>query len=171
MEIWKDISKIEGMEEYIDYQISSYGRVKSLKRSREIILKPRNIHGYLAINLYANGKRKTFKIHRLVAFAFIFNDNPQEKTDINHKDENKTNNKVSNLEWCTKAYNNSYGTRTERTSKKVYCLELNRIFNSIREIERQLGLYHSNISNCCNHRENYKTCGGYHFEFINIIEL
>ena len=165
MEIWKDISEIEGMEEYTDYQISSYGRVKSLKRGRETILKPRATRNdYLRVQLSVNGIAKDFYIHRLVAFAFIQNDNPIEKTDINHIDENKANNKIDNLEWCTKEYNNKYGTKIERISKKVYCVELDRIFSSTQEVKRLLGLNQGNVSACC--RGELKTSGGYHWQYI-----
>ena len=88
---------------YSDYQISNYGRVKSLKFNKEKILKlPVTKKGYLQIRLYKNGKRKLnhsyrFYIHRLVANAFIFN--PDNKPEINHKDGNKMNNYIDNLEW------------------------------------------------------------------------
>ena len=110
MEIWKDIT---GYEEL--YQISNYGRVRSLDRydsmgrfKEGIMLKTYdNGNGYKKITLYKNGLCKTFSVHRLVAIAFIPNDNnlPQ----INHKDENPSNNHVDNLEWCTNEYNSNYG--------------------------------------------------------------
>lgn len=80
------------------------------------MLKPgKNTGGYLQIKLCKNGKRKIFTIHRLVAETFI--PNPDNLLCINHKDENKENNRVENLEWCTYEYNNNYGTIKQRISK------------------------------------------------------
>lgn len=127
-EIWKDIKGYEG-----HYQVSNLGRVKSLARIvvtyhgkkqpiNERILKIK-IHkqGYLEVNLHSKGKYKTYKVHRLVAIAFI--PNPYGLLEINHKDENKSNNMVDNLEWCTSSYNANYGTRNKRSalskSKKI----------------------------------------------------
>ena len=115
MEIWKDIKDYQGL-----YMVSNYGRVKSLKDNhgnyREKILRLRtDKHGYKKVSLYKNGKPKTYKVHRLVASAFIENLNNYPY--INHRDENSSNNHVSNLEWCTHEYNINYGTRNERASK------------------------------------------------------
>ena len=105
-EIWKPIEGYEGL-----YEISSYGRVKSLRRN--IILIPKKeLTGYLRCNLYLNKNMKTVSIHRLVAQAFI--PNPDNLPQVNHKDEDKSNNRVDNLEWCTVKYNNDYGTRKEK---------------------------------------------------------
>lgn len=111
-EIWKDIKGYEGK-----YQVSNLGRIKVLnyKRSgQEHIMATKNNKGYCEIRLAKDGKRKDFIVHRLVAQAFI--PNPNNLPQVNHIDENKTNNCVNNLEWCTQAYNNSYGTRLERVS-------------------------------------------------------
>ena len=111
MEEFKDIKGYEGL-----YQVSSLGRVKSLgnnKTKKEKILKLiEHSQGYLIVNLYKEGKRKTIKIHRLVAEAFI--DNPNNYPIINHKDENPSNNNVENLEWCNHKYNVNYGTCQHR---------------------------------------------------------
>ena len=110
MEIWKDI---EGYEGY--YQVSNMGSVQSLNRTctnknnkimtfKGKILKPQNDRcGYLCVLLSLNGIKRNFKIHRLVAQAFI--DNSNNKPCVNHKDGNKTNNMVYNLEWCTQQEN------------------------------------------------------------------
>lgn len=116
-EIWKDIRGYEGT-----YQISNCGRVKSLcrrRRKEDKILKALlNSRDYLQVNLYKNGKMFRYLIHRLVAEAFI--PNPNKLPCINHKDENKQNNYVNNLEWCTYQYNNNYGTRPDRVSQNNY---------------------------------------------------
>ena len=112
-EIWKEIKGYEGR-----YQISSLGRVKSLnynKTGKEDILSPGNIRGYLHVRLSKEGKSKPFQVHRLVALHFI--PNPNNYPEVNHKDENKQNNTVDNLEWCDRKYNCNYGTRTQRSSE------------------------------------------------------
>ena len=112
MEEFRDIKGYEGK-----YQISNFGRVKSLKDShggyRERILNPiEHSQGYLTVILYKNGKIKNYKIHRLVAEVFI--PNPNNYPCVNHKDENPSNNCVDNLEWCNHKYNINYGTCQHR---------------------------------------------------------
>lgn len=110
-EIWKDVLGYEGL-----YQVSNLGQVKSFCGSakfgkpKELILKPYLINsGYHVVTFYSeNRKKHKFQVHRLVAETFI--DNPDNLPCVNHKDENKLNNSVSNLEWCTYQYNNNYGT-------------------------------------------------------------
>lgn len=102
--MWKDIENYEGL-----YQVNELGEVKSKGR----ILKPRpNGVGYFQVALYKNGIRKDFYVHRLVAKAFI--PNPDNLPEVNHKDENKSNNTVENLEWCSAEYNINYGSHNER---------------------------------------------------------
>ena len=108
-EIWKPIKGYEGL-----YEVSNFGRIKSLKRN--IILKSyKDGRGYLCVRLYKYNSSIQYKVHRLVAEVFI--DNPNNYKEVNHKDENKTNNRVENLEWCDRKYNCNYGTRNERMSK------------------------------------------------------
>jgi hypothetical protein len=95
-ETWKNIT------DYPNYNISNYGNVKNIITNK--LLKSSEMGGYKSISLTQNGKRNSFKIHRLVAMAFI--DNPDNKSDVNHKDKNKGNNTVSNLEWMTRKENN-----------------------------------------------------------------
>ena len=130
-------------------------------------MKPRkNTHGYLYVNLHKDGRHKTITVHRLVATAFI--SNPSNLETINHKDEDKTNNTISNLEWMSKKDNINYGTRNKRVaealSKQVKMFdkktgELLETFPSTREAERITGIYHSHISKCCNGK--LKSAGGY----------
>lgn len=126
-EIWKDIEGYEGL-----YQVSNLGRVKSLDRKeyfyrgdtpverirKGCILSPSSSCGYLHVNLHDGKKRKMKLIHRLVAQAFI--PNPDILPEVNHKNELKTDNSVSNLEWCTAKYNSNYGTRTIRSTVSRY---------------------------------------------------
>lgn len=120
-ELWKPIEGYEGL-----YEISTWGRVRSLARTvvtcggrtwkkKDKILKPvNNGHGYLVITLSKDMTLKTVLIHRLVALAFI--PNPCGYPMINHRDEDKKNNRVENLEWCDAAYNVNYGTANARRS-------------------------------------------------------
>jgi hypothetical protein len=166
MEEWKPIVCYEEK-----YQISNYGQVKSLNyrgSGKDKILKlQKDTYGYNKVILYKNGKAKTRTVHRLVAEAFV--PNPNNLPQINHKDEDKSNNCVDNLEWCSAKYNNSYGSRKERVSmlqgKKVRCVELDKVFGSFTEAARELGLEGINISRCCRNIKGYKTAGGYHWEF------
>jgi len=110
-EVWKDIAGWEG-----SYQVSTYGRVKSLKYGKERILKhSKNSSGYLTVSLYIEGKTFSKVVHRLVAIAFI--NNPDNKCDVNHIDEDKTNNNIKNLNWMTAKENSNYGTARERHAK------------------------------------------------------
>ena len=160
-EVWKDVVGYEGY-----YQISNLGRVKSLQTMkyshkekcaiavmRERILKPYpNTKKYLLVDLKKDRKRNTQKVHRLVAKAFIPNENnyPQ----VNHKDENKQNNNVDNLEWCTNQYNSTYGTAKQRMAekmkKKVVQVsasgEVVKRWNSIKEATKDLGVSKNRIS-------------------------
>lgn len=109
-EIWKVAPGYER-----DYEVSNRGRIRSHRRGRVKILKPivERWNGYLAVTLYdTDGKAHKEKIHRLVALAFV--PNPHNYPVTNHKDENKQNNYETNLEWCTVAYNTSYGTSRQR---------------------------------------------------------
>lgn len=160
-EIWKAIAGYE------DYKISSLGRVKSLgnnKLRKEKILKPqKDGDGYLFVHLWRNGKGKMFKIHRLVASAFI--PNPLGFNEINHKDEDKINNCVENLEWASRWYNMHYGTIQERISKVVEASRFSDFreicfrFASTQEAGRN-GYGYSAVAACCRgcystHRGNF----------------
>ena len=131
-EEWRDILNYEGL-----YQVSNLGRVKSLPKKsgnrtlEESILSQSIDKGYARVSLHKDKVIKNFLVHRLVAYAFL--DNPNECTQVNHKDENKLNNNVNNLEWCNAEYNMNYGTRTLRSSKPVYCVTTNKFFNKMIE--------------------------------------
>lgn len=113
IEIWKDIPGYEGK-----YQVSNTGEIRSLKFGKIKILKQYTDKcGYNVLTLSENGKRKNHFVHRLVAMTFI--PNPNNLPQVNHKDENKANNCVDNLEWCSRKYNMNYGTRNERASERM----------------------------------------------------
>lgn len=153
--------KIDGFEKY---EVSNLGKVRNMKSGR--VLKP-SLHknGYLRYFLCENNKRKHLYLHRIIATAFI--DNPEEKPQVNHIDENKLNNDLSNLEWCTVRENLIHGTRTKRAAekcfKKVIQLDLNdnvlNEFESMRQAEQKTGVLVKNISSCCNGKR--KSAGGY----------
>ena len=172
-EEWRDVADYEGR-----YQVSSEGRVKSLERKgrkSERILKPGvRSKGYLFVVLCAGGKSRMFSVHRLVCTAF--HDNPENKLDVNHINENKTDNRACNLEWCTRRENVNHGSRNERAangiakalSKQVgqYTLdgELVKTWVSTMEAERQTGFSRSNISQVA--RGKHKQAYGYIWKYI-----
>jgi NUMOD4 motif/HNH endonuclease len=173
-ETWKDIEDYEGL-----YMVSNFGRVKSLDREvirsdgmkRKVlgkIMKPQKDNmGYLRIRLYENSKGKSFSIHRLVAMAFLSND--ENKNIVNHKDGIKTNNFAENLEWCTHKENARHAWETglsscnenqrnsliERNSKKVYQIDINSgkivgEFKSATDASIYANCSSTLIINCCN---------------------
>ena len=123
MEEWRLVVGYEGL-----YEVSNTGQVRSLDKydTKGRFLRGKTLkllecsNGYLLIGLSKNGIRKVYLVHRLVAEAFI------ERSDglyeVNHKDENKKNNSVDNLEWCSKKYNNNYGTKIERQKQTMFNL-------------------------------------------------
>lgn len=153
-EIWKDIKGFEGK-----YQVSNCGRVKGLDFGHHgyerVMSDFECIGGYLYIRLFKDGKGKRYRVHRLVAEAFI--PNPDNLPQVNHRDECKTNNIVTNLEWCDAGYNSRYGTRTERMAKaqskpvSQYTKDgvLVGSYQSTREAERMTGCDRSHIIGCC----------------------
>ena len=147
MEEWRDIKGYEGK-----YKISSHGKVKSLKHKDEKLLKPSyDKDGYKQVILCNNGKGKKWFIHRLVAIHFL--PNPNNLPQVNHKDEDKANNVVENLEWCTCKYNINYGTAKNKKAKsqgrQVLCITTGEIFYSIRKAGRYYSISKSHISECC----------------------
>ena len=162
-EYWKPVVGYEGLD-----MVSNWGRVKSMNYNhsgKERIMKQKIQGGYYSVNLSKNGIIKTYLVHRLVAEAFI--PNPNNYKEVNHKDECKANNVVTNLEWCDRGYNNNYGTRTEKCSKKVYQYTLDGKFvkewKSTAECGRN-GFNQSHVAACC--RGELKTHKGYIWKYF-----
>ncbi|MFT8759634.1 MAG: NUMOD4 domain-containing protein [Oenococcus oeni] len=153
MEIWKDIKNYEEL-----YQVSNRGQIRSYKNGLRKIQLRRD--GYVQLLLYKKGISKMFKVHRLVAQAFI--SNPDNLPEINHKDEDKTNNCVDNLEWCDRSYNNTYNSLNKRRASSapkaiVAIINGKRInFPSSSAAARKLGISTSGIHDCL--RGNKKKC-------------
>ena len=169
-EIWKDIKDYEGL-----YQVSNLGRVRSVKRDKVMSLLTRQ-HGYKSVQLHGNGgnKRgfKTFSVHRLVAEAFV--PNPDGKLEVNHINEDKTDNRAENLEWMSHKENSNHASRPERignahrnntrTSRPVEQLTLDgqhiATYPSISEAERQTrvprGCIHATCNGVCHQSKGYK---------------
>lgn len=184
MEIWKDIEGYEWL-----YQVSNLGRVKSLDRyvrnrngmtmKKGRIMKPFiRKDGYMHVNLIKDGMKLCY-IHRLVAVSFI--PNPLGLAEVNHKDENKANNTVDNLEWVSRLTNARYGTRNQRSSEKrretspcmkpVLQFTIDGAFvarhDSATKAARAVGVYqrcgYAGISLCCNGKQ--KKAYGYRWEW------
>lgn len=161
-EIWKEIPDYEGL-----YWASNLGKIKSKRK----VLKPVNGE-YLKVGLSKNGIQKTFYLHRLVAETFLGKSNLY----VNHKDENKHNNHIDNLEWVTFKENMNYGTKQDRESKvktkyNVYQYDRNnklikKWFN-LREIAMNTKYKKSNIQYCC--LGKYKYAYGYKWEYVPVL--
>lgn len=166
-EVWKDVSGFEGY-----YQVSNLGRVRSLDRKvwsekrgifhfqKGRVLKPVNIHGYWRVLLSKDGKPAKAIVHRLVAGAFL--PNPENLEYVNHKDENKSNNRLENLEWCTPKYNVYYGensTTRPVIATNIYTGEQTK-YTSMMDAARVGGFNPSHISKVCRgklktHKQHY----------------
>lgn len=162
MEIWKDIPNYDGL-----YKVSNLGNVISYKNGKPKKIKPiKQTTGYMHVSLYYHGKKTVWGLHRLVATLFL--ENPNNYPCINHKDENRANNCVDNLEWCNYQYNNTYNNRHKKNSYKtalklghpiqVCDLKGNIIntFNSVNEAVKQLNLSNTSVIRHAKNQTPYK---------------
>lgn len=161
-EVWKDAVGFDNLE------VSNLGRVRN-KKSKELKSQRISKNGYCILTIKQGGKQYTTYAHRMVALAFL----PREdgKDVVNHKDENKTNNNVSNLEWCTYSYNALYNGASKRAGdkmrgkhpscKKVRCVETGEVFSSVRDAARKYGIT-MGISYCLCGKQ--KHAAGYRWE-------
>lgn len=150
--MWKDIEGYEGL-----YAVNEKGEVWSYYK-QGLKAQRLNQSGYLIVQLYKNNKSTFYTVHRLVANAFL--PNPNNFPVINHKDENKMNNNVENLEWCSVEYNVRY-----TCNKLVRCIETGQIFNSLKEAAASVNRKSSTM---CSHLKGYtQHCGGYHWQYVD----
>lgn len=185
-EVWKDIKGYEGL-----YQISDYGRVKSLERVQsrrtrwgsivnvliesKILATAHNNKGYCTVSLCRNNTHKTTLTHRLVAIHFLENNN--DYPEVDHNDENKNNNRVTNLVWCDRLYNNTRGVQSKEGRRKSSKFRMKPVsqfsldgmllnsFDGIRLAEEKTGVSNQNICKCCQHKAS--TAGGYIWRYKN----
>ena len=149
-----------------NYLIFDDGRVWSL--AKHVFLKQRiTWGGYYTVGLKNKEQSASRFVHRLLAEAFI--PNPNNYKVVNHKNENKLNNSLDNLEWCNAKYNTNYGTGIERRSisqgKKVRCIETGIIYNTLAEAERATGIPHSSIGLVC--RGKFSQTHNTHWEYVD----
>ena len=188
-EIWKPIDGYEGY-----YEVSSTGLLRSVDHSvvravngglrvstvRGRFIKARiGKNGYKIVTLSREGIRKHFTLHRIVAIAFV--PNPYNYNCVNHKDENKLNNKPDNLEWCTHRYNDNYGTKPKKISqshlrnpprfREVSQFSENgafiKTFHSAASAARKTGVDSSWIIACCRGTKHAKTAGGFKWKYAD----
>lgn len=170
-EVWKDIPGFEGA-----YQVSNLGRIKSFMAKHvkgkpdEYILKlPLANNGYYQVYLYNGKTKRKLLVHRIVAMAFI--ENPNNLPQVNHKDENRLNNCVDNLEWCDNVYNNRYGTKNSRFAEKCsFPIEQMTTagkviarYKSAKIAEALLGITHSQIATAC---RNGTVCHDFRWRYV-----
>lgn len=176
-EIWKQV------DGYSNYYVSNKGNVASvylqaIKRNSKDkgfvvkMIKPSIVAGYYCVSLSNNEGAKLFKIHRLVAKAFVKNKRGLEQ--VNHKDENKLNNNADNLEWCDSRYNNNYGNRMKKVKVKlsmpVGCYDKNgnkiKEYKSLQSVKAD-GFNPSKVCAVCKHKYGRNTHKGYIWNYIN----
>lgn len=160
-----------------NYIVSDTGRCR--RKGSENDHSTRMKKGYLVTDLYEHGKRKTERVHRLVAEAFV--PNPDGKPEVNHKDGNRLNNRADNLEWCTKkenchhAWNNGLAKPSRsmlgrknpnggRKGKPFKIIETGEVFDTLKDCEEAIGGNNRHINDCLRGRQ--RSHRGYHFEYL-----
>lgn len=164
MEIWKDVAGYEGL-----YQVSNFGRVKNIITNlfmKQSVSK----NGYLLVNLSKDGKQKVHTVHRLVIIAHI--GKIKDKPFVNHKNGDKRDNRLKNLEWCTKSENAKHSLYELKNhhgavfAKPVRCVETGKIFPSSVVAAKGNSTLARYIRASAAHRKYYETADGYHWEWV-----
>lgn len=164
-EEWRDVAGFENR-----YQVSNFGRVRSLRNNKRIIKEKISTGGYCSVHLRdAAHNLSVYKsVHRLVAEAFIYK--ADGASEVNHVDGDKTNNHASNLEWCTHSENmkhRSYVLNYKPCNcKKVRCIETGELYESTSSAGRDKCINHMHIAGCCRRDYGRHTAGGYHWEYV-----
>ena len=161
---WKPIPGYEDL-----YEVSNDGNVRSINpryKNKSILKQSIGSKGYKIVTLCRKGQQKTINVHRIVAEVFL--PNPHNLPCVNHKNENKEDNRVSNLEWCSYYYNNTYGQRLTKSAlkigKPVICIETNKTYPSAYAAEKETNISQSKICLCCHQKR--KSAGGFHWSFL-----
>lgn len=174
MEIWKDIEGYSGA-----YRVSNKGSLSSFKNGKFIIMKPNNERGsYSRVCLYNLGESRTFSIHRLVASAFVLN--PENKTQVNHLNGLKQDNRAENLEWCTRSENQRHaiatglfkpkGSKAGNNPNSIKIKQLTKdgqiinVFEGVRDASRATKICNSSISEAINKKR--KSAGGFIWQIL-----
>lgn len=166
---WKSVAGFEGL-----YEVNDNGEVRSVPRFRSgkggaptpvkgrTLKQSKDRYGYLKVCLRDGSKAHNVLVHRIVAEAFI--PNPENKPSVNHIDENKTNNSVSNLEWATVKENNNHGSRPEKLGRRVRRLPDMVEYPTIRAAAREMGVHPTSIRQAIVGRTG--SCCGFRWEFV-----
>ena len=160
MEEWKTV-EIDGVT-YKDYEVSTKGRVRNINYRNTgtvRVLKPQlDTKSYYYIDVWKDGKKRTFRVHRLVATMFI--PNPHNLPQVDHIDRDRTNNCVENLRWVSRQQN------MNNAGKRIRCVETGEIFDTMAQASRKMNI---DLSNLSKHLRgvSYKTVGGYTFEYVD----
>ena len=176
---WRPVKGYEGL-----YIVSNMGEVRSLPRMVAMNYKGKETmayrpgvllkqcvsnSGYKQVHLYKDGVGKPILVHRLVAMTFI--PNPWDLPQVNHKDENRLNNRVENLEWCSAKYNGSYGERPSKYMRKVSQYTISGVkvatYDSLADAARAVGCHYTHITHCCTGGKD-KTAKGFIWRYENL---
>ena len=177
IEVWKEINGFYGL-----YAVSNMGRIKSfdrilslngyIKRLKGKILKQQIFrNGYCAVHLSKNNIKKMYSVHRLVAQEFIPTPQTSEKLEVNHKDGDKTNNNIDNLEWITHKKNmqhsqNILGYNVPKPVMQIKDNKVIAIFSNKTEASKKTGVCEVGIRYCCHRRKHCRTAGGYEWQYV-----
>ena len=165
IEVWKDVPGYEGL-----YLVSNFGRIKNTKSGR-LKVPSSDEQWYLSVKLSKSGRGREYKVHRLVMYAFVGVMPAQ--VQVNHRDENRENNRLYNLEYCDANYNNNFGNRTAKAnktrSKRVVRISPDgsrKVFESLKDAGASIVSSSGRITDVAKHKYGCRTVHGYRFEYF-----